>query len=104
MDQQQQDWKKEKDSIEQLFDVLGFLYKWGSDHPLEAQSFAAELREMMMRYLLEDDDLDTIVLPVYVSLDLWKRFLQCLNAERADVLLARAMEAEIVKHKGEKEQ
>ncbi len=98
MDQQTQEWKKQKDGIEQLFDVLGFLYKWGNDNPVEAQSFAMELRQMTMRYLLEPD-MESITLQIPLPLDTFSRYLQCYDADRMDHILLRGVEEVIEKHK-----
>lgn len=57
--QQQQDRKKQKQALEQVFYVVGFLFQWGNEHPQEAQAFTNELRELVMRYLYPPNDTDS---------------------------------------------
>lgn len=98
MNQKYQQWGKEREGVEQLFDVLGFLYSWGSSHPVEAQAFALELREMMLRYLLTPQP-DTIRLHVEIPLKVFHQYSECYTAPRCEDILISGMKETIAKHK-----
>lgn len=90
MDQQPQ--------VAQLFDTLEFLYRWGYTHPVEAQAFTVELREMMTRYL-NDPAPDSIRLHVQIPLRTFSRYLECHAAPRSEDLLIAGIEEVISKHR-----
>ena len=98
MNQQPQERENGRERVGQLFDTLEFLYQWGYTHPIEAQSFTVELREMVKRYLHVPTP-DTIRLQVEIPLRIFNQYLECYTAPRSEDILIAGIEEVIAKHK-----